>query len=92
MRFVSGIDQNSALVFSKFNFMFGVHEGSKHDACINALIFLCLKHYLYTCKFQKIEPNFAAYVSYIKFKQKIEYTIAQKGTNFPYILRNGNFN
>ena len=39
---------------------------------------LCLKYYIYSCRFQEKELIFEAFVSMVKFKQKIEYKIAQK--------------
>ena len=48
-----------------------------YASCINFLC-LCLKYYIYSCRFQGKELIFEAFVSMVKFKQKIEYKIAQK--------------
>ena len=41
-------------------------------------------------RLQKKEHNFEAFVS-LKFKENLEYNIAQKGTNYRFILGNGPF-
>ena len=60
-----------------FEKMFGVCYDSAHKKCINCL-FLYLKFYIYRCKFQKVQPNFDAFMVFINFKRKLEYKIAEK--------------
>ena len=45
---------------------------------VSIFYFLCLKYYIYSCKFQKKEPNFEAFVSLIKFKENLEYKNSTK--------------
>ena len=68
---------NRDIVFTKFNYLFGIHTGSRHDSCINVL-FLYLKFYIYSCKFQEKELRFEVFISMVKSKQNVEYKIAQK--------------
>lgn len=69
---------NENYKFSKFEKMFGVDPTSTcHSTCINYLI-LCLKFYIYRCRFQQIIPKFQAYLNLIKIKFKTEYKIAEK--------------
>ena len=56
--------------------MFGVTDLSEHDSCINFL-FLCLKFYLHRCKFQQTNPNFVAFLKFVKNKRNIEYKTAE---------------
>ena len=71
----SGISRD--IVFTKFNYLFGIHTGSRHDSCINVL-FLYLKFYIYSCKFQEKELRFEVFRSMVKSKQNVEYKIAKK--------------
>lgn len=73
----TGTDHSYNLTLSKFNFLFGIQSRDKYASCINFLC-LCLKYYIYSCRFQGKELIFEAFVSMVKFKQKIEYKIAQK--------------
>ena len=62
---------------------------SEHKRAIN-LLNLCLKFYIYRCKFQDVNPSFQAYKNMVKIKFGAEYEIAEsKGKllrNFPLIL------
>ena len=57
---------------STFDKMFGVPE----DKFLTYL-FLCVKYYLYVCKFQNKKPNFISLLSYIKNNRESEYYIAK---------------
>lgn len=71
------IKTGDEFIFSNFQKMFGVQmEDSEHYEAINFLI-LCLKFYIYRCKFQKINPNFQAYKNLVKVKLNTEYKIAE---------------
>ena len=67
---------NESFIFSKFDKMFGIRDTSEHDMCINFL-FLCLKFYIHRCRFQQTNPNFNAFINFVKIKQKTEYKIAE---------------
>ena len=56
--------------------MFCVTDLSKYDNCINFL-FSCLKCYLYRCKYQQTNPDFAAFLNFVKIKRNTEYKIAE---------------
>ena len=63
--------------FSQFQKMFGLDiVDSDHKNTINFLI-LCMKFYIYRCKFQKVTPNFQAYRNLVKIKFNTEYKIAE---------------
>ena len=63
--------------FSQFQKMFGLDiEDSDHKNTINFLI-LCMKFYIYRCKFQKVTPNFQAYKNLVNIKFNTEYKIAE---------------
>ena len=57
--------------------MFGVSDDTAHKLCKNCS-FLYLKFYIYRCRFQKVQPNFDAFMVFINYKKKLEYKIAEK--------------
>ena len=58
---------------SNFEKMFGVFK----DNFITHL-FLCVKYYIYVCKFRGTKPTFIGYTTYIKSNRETEYYIAKK--------------
>ena len=46
-------------------------------------VFLCLKYYIYVCKFQGKHPSFDAFKSYMKSQKDTEYYIAKKKGKLP---------
>ena len=68
--------------YSDSNYIFGVDKGNRHDKCINFL-FLCFKFYDIRCKFQQVNPDFKAFVSFVRIKENVEYKIAQKRGKLP---------
>ena len=58
---------------SNFEKMFGVFK----DNFITHL-FLCVKYYIYVCKFRGTKPTFIGYITYIKSNRETEYYIAKK--------------
>ena len=64
-------------LYSIFNMMFGVNIKQGFDSCIN-FVFLCLKFYIYRCRFQGSQVDFEVFLALVKCKQKIEYKIANK--------------
>ena len=58
---------------SNFDKMFGVFK----DKFLSYL-FLCLKYYIYICKFQNKKPNVISCKTFIKTKRHSEYLIAKK--------------
>ena len=66
------------LTLSKFEQMFGVNSiKTNHWMIINYLV-LYLKFYIHRCKFQKVDPNFSAFLNLVKIKFNTEYKIAEK--------------
>ena len=64
-------------VYPDISYLFGVDIGGRHDLYISFL-FLCLKFYIIRCKFQKVDLDFQSFISFVKMKQKIEYSKAEK--------------
>ena len=63
--------------FSNYQKMFGIDlEDSEHKNIINFLI-LCIKFYIYRCKFQEVTPCFQGYKNMLKIKVNTEYKIAE---------------
>ena len=63
--------------FSNYQKMFGIDlEDSEHKNIINYLI-LCIKFYIYRCKFQEVTPCFQGYKNMLKIKVNTEYKIAE---------------
>ena len=58
---------------SNFEKIFGVYK----DNFLSYLI-LCVKYYIYICKFQDKKPNFINCIIFIKSKRDSEYVIAQR--------------
>ena len=58
---------------SSFDKIFGIQD----DQFLTYL-FLCVKYYLYVCKFQTKIPNFTALIVFIKNNRETEYFIAKK--------------
>jgi len=65
-----------SFIFSNFDKMFGVLDISEHDSCI-CFLFLCLKFYIHRCRFQQTDPNFSAFLNFVKIKRNTEYKIAE---------------
>ena len=63
--------------FTTYEKMFGIFDDRVHKQCINCL-FLYLKFYIYRCRFQKVQPNFDAFMIFINYKKKLEYSIAEE--------------
>ena len=58
---------------SAFEKVFGIQD----DKFLTYL-FLCLKYYLYICKFQNKIPNFAHFLNFLKQNRETEYFIAKR--------------
>jgi hypothetical protein len=58
---------------STFDMIFGIPD----DKFLTYL-FLCVKYYLYVCKFQNKKPNFTRLLVFIKNNRETEYFIAKK--------------
>ena len=58
---------------SPFEKMFGI-QGDKFIT----YLFLCVKYFLYVCKFQKKIPNFTNFVNFLKNNRETEYHIAKR--------------
>ena len=58
---------------SYFDIIFGIQD----DRFITYL-FLCLKYFLYLCKFQNKIPNFAHFINFVKSNRETEYFIAKR--------------
>ena len=58
---------------SYFDMIFGIQD----DRFITYL-FLCLKYFLYLCKFQNKIPNFAHFINFVKSNRETEYFIAKR--------------
>ena len=58
---------------SSFDKIFGIQD----DNFLTYLI-LCVKYYLYLCKFQDKIPNFTNFIIFIKSNRENEYYIAKK--------------
>ena len=52
-------------------------------------LFLCVKYYLYACKFQSKRPNFTNLIVFIKKRDTEYYILLRNMTSFIFILRNG---
>ena len=68
---------NETTVYPDISYLFGVDIGGRHDLCISFL-FLCLKFNIIRCKFQKVDLDFQSFIPFVKMKQKIQYSIAEK--------------
>ena len=58
---------------TNFDKMFGIHDDN-----FLTYIFLCVKYYIYVCKFQNKKPNFTSLKVFIKGNRGTEYLIAKK--------------
>ena len=64
---------NIDFCISSFDNIFGIQD----DKFITHL-FLCVKYYLYLCKFQNKFPSFSHFLNFIKNNRETEYYIAKK--------------
>ena len=65
------------LTFSSLDMLFGTDVSQELNSCINFL-FLCLKFYIYRCRFQGSNLDFQHFfLALVKCKEKSEYLIAQ---------------
>ena len=58
---------------SPFEKMFGI-QGAKFIT----YLFLCVKYFLYVCKFQNKIPDFTNFVNFLKNNRETEYNIAKR--------------
>ena len=61
--------------FSLSNFakIFGIYQDS-----VLTYLFLCVKYYIYICKFQNKKPNFISFEVFVKVNRETEHSIARK--------------
>ena len=64
---------DSNFTISSFDQIFGIQD----DKFLTYL-FLCMKYYLYVCKFQSKRPNFTNLIVFIKNSRDTKYYIAKK--------------
>ena len=57
---------------SNFEKMFGIYKDN-----FLTYLFLCVKYYIYVCKFQNKNPTFVGYTSFLKNNRDTEYYIAK---------------
>ena len=67
-----------------FNKMFGVDDDN-----FITFLFLLLKYYIYTSKFQEKKPSFVSYKAYVNSIKELEYSIAKKIIDYLSISKNG---
>ena len=53
--------------------MFGIYKDN-----FLTYLFLCVKYYIYVCKFQNKKPTFVGYTSFLKNNRDTEYYIAKR--------------
>ena len=58
--------------------MFGVDDDN-----FITFLFLLLKYYIYTCKFQERKSSFVSYKAYVNSIKELEYSIAKKNNRLP---------
>ena len=58
--------------------MFGVDDDN-----FITFLFLLLKYYIYTSKFQEQKPSFVSYKAYVNSIKELEYSIAKKNNRLP---------
>lgn len=66
-------DLKNPLNITNFEKIFGISS----DKFVTYL-FLLLKFYIHTCKFNNSLPNFVAFKSFVKKRKEIEYSVAKK--------------
>ena len=55
-------------------------------------ICLCLKYYIYVCKFQDKKPTLISFKTFLEVLKDTEYYIAKRRVNYLHILKNGDLN
>ena len=76
------------LITDKDDSNFTISSFDKDDRFLTYL-FLCVKYYLYVCKFQSKRPYFTNLIVFIKIIETPSTILLRNVTNFFFILRNG---
>ena len=65
--------EDSDFIATPFEKVFGIQDNK-----FITYLFLCLKYYIYICKFQNKFPNFTHFINFLKDNRQTEYYIAKR--------------
>ena len=65
--------EDTSFSISNFEKMFGIYKDN-----FLTYLFLCVKYYIYVCKFQNKKATFVGYTWFLKNKRDTEYYIAKR--------------